>query len=157
MGFRDHLCKCLVYILITRITHQSHYRKRQCSINLSVAYQCISALCTHHFFYSKSHIMVIISHYDNIVGIMRNTGSNRTAADSISFHNTDSHFSCVLMALNYSNLLEFAVRSEIFLTICFHPRNLFQHILRYNLLLKHLDYSRLCSRMFQFQAFLTET
>ena len=87
---------------------------------------------------------------------MGNTGSNSSAVDSIAFYNAHSHLARILMTLDHCNLLIFSVRSKIFLTIRFYPWNLFQNILCHNLFLKHLNHSCLCSRMFQFQTFLTE-
>ena len=157
MGFRNHSGKGFIYSLVSSITYQSHDRKRQSSINFPITYQSISSLGTYHFFYGKSHIMVIVSYYDNIMGIMGNAGSNRATTDSIAFYDSYPHLSRILMSFDHCNFLILPIRSKIFSTIFFHPWNIFQNGLCHDLFLLHLNHSCLCSRMFQFQTFFTET
>ena len=104
MGFRNHSGMGFIYPLVSSITYQSHDRKRQSSINLPITYQSISSLSTYHFFYGKSHIMVIVSYYNNIMGIMGNAGSNRSTTDSVAFYDSYPHLSRILMPLDHCNL-----------------------------------------------------
>ena len=157
MCLGNHPAHRCIYLLISCIAHQPHHRQWQSPINLPVTYQYITSLIADQFLHCQHHIMVIITNYNDIVGIMGHTGCNGTASDPVSFHNSNAHFSGIFVPLDHRDLLIFSIRYEKLLSILLNPWNFFDHVFRHYLSFQHTDHMSLCSRMFQLQTFFTET
>ena len=104
MGLLYHSFQLPVHFAESRLRHQSHHGQRKCLVYISVTYEAVAALMFNDLIDSGCHILVIVPHNKDIVGIVGDGGRESYAADAVPLTDSPTDKSASLIQLQSADL-----------------------------------------------------